>query len=225
MWVDDDIIKQCHNEMTIKVFSPKDTFVVLGSSNKKETETHIEACKARGIKVEKRYGGGGTVVLYPGCVVVSIGVWVKDAFLNKKYFCGLNKAVIKTLFSQWQSLEGLCQRGISDIAVGDKKVAGTSLFRSRNYLLYQASLLMDLDLPLINTCLSHPSREPEYRKNRSHGDFLVGLRDIEPAVTSKDVIARLQKGLPEQVKLALLGELIEPDQRQIKHLLKRAGAS
>ena len=60
--------------------------VVLGNSNKSEKECYQESCEADGVPVLKRYGGGGTVVLHDGCLVVSFGFWVRDYFENDYYF-------------------------------------------------------------------------------------------------------------------------------------------
>ncbi len=69
----------------------------------------------------------------------------------------------------------LTQRGISDICYGEKKVAGTSIFRKKHLLVYQGSMLVDVDLSRIGSLLNHPSREPDYRHGRSHTDFLTTL--------------------------------------------------
>lgn len=86
MWIDDRVLKRYRDDMVCDVFVPQSTLVVLGSSNVVSTEVNQEYCDANGIPVTRRYGGGGTVVLYPGCVVVTIGLWVKDAFNNSLYF-------------------------------------------------------------------------------------------------------------------------------------------
>src|SRR5690606_4412899 len=131
-----------------------------------------------GVPILRRYGGGGTVVLYHGCAVASVGMWVKRDFHNQLYFERLNEALIRTLEGMGLKAGTLAQNGISDIVAGEKKVVGTSLFRSRNYLLYQASILVSADLSLIERYLRHPSQEPEYRRGRTHASFLSGLADL-----------------------------------------------
>ena len=69
-----------------RTFLPEKPCVVLGSSNKKELEVNEENCAAEGIEVFKRYGGGGTVVLYKDSLVVSVGCWVRSIYDNDKYF-------------------------------------------------------------------------------------------------------------------------------------------
>lgn len=222
MWIDDQILKQFHKTLHAEIFVPQTTCVVLGSGNDEVLEVNLEACQERSISVMRRYGGGGTVVLYPGCVVVSLGCWVKEQFQNTLYFRLINQAVINSLGAAWQNLNDLSQAGISDITMGDKKIAGTSLFRSRNYLLYQASLLVALDRELVNGVLRHPTKEPDYRQGRSHGEFLTSLMTAEPTISSPTQVARELKNNFHDVVIKILGDhLIEPIAEQAPALTAR----
>lgn len=205
-----------------EIFVPQTTCVVLGSGNDEALEVNLEACQEGSISVMRRYGGGGTVVLYPGCVVVSLGCWVKEQFQNTLYFSLINQAVIDSLGVAWPNLNDLSQAGISDITMGDKKIAGTSLFRSRNYLLYQASLLVDLDRELVSRVLRHPTKEPDYRHGRSHGDFLTSLMTAEPKISSATQVARELKNNFHDVVRNILGDhLVEPMTEQTPALTAR----
>ena len=222
MWIDDQVLARYREPVALEIFVPSNTAVVLGSGNATETEVNVDYCTQAGIPVLRRYGGGGTVVLYPGCVVVSIGAWVKDPFNNSRYFRGLNQAVIQALASTWPVFSQLSQSGISDIVAGDQKVAGTSLFRSRQYLLYQASILVALDRPLISQCLKHPTKEPDYRKGRKHDSFLTSLSELEPAITSSGLVKEaLEKTLARYIALEFANELVLPQAAQMKSLDER----
>jgi lipoate-protein ligase A len=154
--------------------------------------------------------------------VVSLGCWVKEQFQNTLYFSLINQAVINSLGAVWPNLNGLSQAGISDITMGDKKIAGTSLFRSRNYLLYQASLLVDLDRELVSRVLRHPTKEPDYRHGRSHGEFLTSLMTAEPKISSATQVAReLENNFHDVVRNILGDHLIEPMTEQTPALTAR----
>lgn len=222
MWIDDQILENFKAPVSCKIFTPDMSAVVLGSGNDESKEINLEVCSSLSIPILRRYGGGGTVVLYPGCVVISLGCWVKDQFANNRYFSMINRAVISSLAKQWPVFSGLSQAGISDIVMGDKKVGGTSLFRSRNYLLYQASILVDLDARLIESVLRHPTKEPDYRLRRSHSDFLVGLSGIERNISTPQQVARaLQLYFLETFKSELGEQLILPSADQFKSLEAR----
>lgn len=224
MWIDDVILKRCAEPMALSCYVPSSACVVLGASNDAATEANVPQCEADGVPILKRYGGGGTVLLNDKVVVVSLGTWVRQHFQNKFYFERVNQAVIDALATRWPQLAGLGQAGLSDIIWQDKKVAGTSLFRSRNYLLYQASILIDADFAGFARYLKHPSREPDYRRGRQHADFLVGLAAIEPQLTCESCVSVLATEMPRTLAAQLRDDLIAPMHAQTSHLLKRAEA-
>ena len=221
MWIDDRILEQCHEPLSLEIWVPEEVCVVLGSSNRIDVEVDEEQCSAAGVPILKRYGGGGTVVLYPGSVVISLGAWVRRDFHNAMYFERLNESVIRCL-QHFVPEHPLSQNGISDIVCGQRKVAGTSLFRSRNYLLYQASLLVKLDTDLISRCLRHPSKEPDYRGGRSHAEFLVGLADMRSDLSVADVCGELRDSFAGKLAEVLADELVAPIPAQFRNLLRRA---
>ena len=71
---------------------------------------------------------------------------------------------------------------MGDVAIDDLKVLGSSLYANREVALYQGSLLVDPDLDRIARYLPHPSREPDYRRGRSHAEFLTSL--VRPATAA-----------------------------------------
>ena len=135
---------------------------------------HGERARADGVPVLRRRGGGGTVVLSPGQVVLALVTEVSAAFQNLAYFRTINNWFRLALGSL--GIPGVEDRGISDLAIGDKKILGTSLYRRRKILFYQASLLVDNDLSLFDRYLEYPSKVPDYRRGRDHRGFCTNLR-------------------------------------------------
>ena len=221
MWIDDEVLVRCTEPMVVKVFVPTHPMVVLGAANDPGREVDLATCAEGRIPVLRRYGGGGTVLLHSGCVVVSLGLWVRQVYQNRFYFERINGALIDALAKSWPELSGLSQRGLSDLVQDDRKVAGTSLFRSRNYLLYQASLLIEARPEMIGRHLRHPSREPDYRAGRSHRDFLVGLSQLATGIDPGVCAASLTLMLPHTLNERLDGELIPPQAEQFSGLLRR----
>jgi len=223
MWIDDDIIGRCHEPIALAVWVPNRTVVVLGSSNDPEVECRQDLCKADGISILKRYGGGGTVVLHPGCVIISCGTWVQQPYANDVYFKKINQALIDSLASSWPALKALTQAGISDVVFDKRKIAGTSLFRSRQYLLYQASILADPRPELMARYLAHPSKEPDYRQGRDHGSFVTGIEHLVSEANTKEIESILKQSFQKHLRLVLGDDLIAPQAEQFEHLRKRAG--
>jgi lipoate---protein ligase len=70
---------------------------------------------------------------------------------------------------------GVHGEGISDLAIGEKKIVGTSIYRTRLVLFYQASLLVNNDISVFTRYLAMPVKVPEYRRGRTHEEFCTTL--------------------------------------------------
>ncbi len=220
MWIDEIVLLKCYEELSVNIFIPHTTCVVLGKSNNVSTEVFEEACAKDGVKILRRKGGGGTVVLHPGCVVVTVGTWVKDFYANLKYFNLLNQALIKNLGELNTLFTHIEEKGISDLTFNGKKIAGSSLFRSKGYLLYQVSLLVESHIALIEKYLKHPTKEPEYRNKKNHRDFISSLQEVVHEITPDLVEKHLKATLKNSLHKMLLEEFITPDQKHCDTLLK-----
>jgi len=64
---------------------------------------------------------------------------------------------------------------LSDIAVDNKKISGNAQARKKKYFLHHGTFLYDFDIGKIPYYLKYPPKEPNYRKNRSHSDFLTNI--------------------------------------------------
>lgn len=171
----------------------------MGAAGKAPTEVFAE--NMAGIALYKRKGGGGTVLLGPETIVVTLHAGVSNPFGNKAYFEAINAAMIQ-VFRSWRDLP-YRQRGLSDIAVEDRKIVGTSIYRRKQYLLYQASILVELNLPLMEKVLRPPPREPDYRQNRDHRSFVTCLRDLGIAHSYAQMVDDLEHKMPDLADQAL----------------------
>ena len=174
-----------------RFFETKKQIIVLSSSNKAETELNIYSCEKANVPILRRKGGGGTVVLGPGCLILTFAFYAKDIFANTKYFYMINELWIRAI--QEVVNVNLSQKGISDISAGEKKIAGTSIFRKKNLLVYQGSMLVDVNLNSISNLLSHPSKEPDYRQGRSHADFLTTLKQLGCKLSTEELALHCQE--------------------------------
>jgi lipoate-protein ligase A len=191
----------------IRAFESKRTCVVLSSSNQANSEVNLEFCSTHRIPILRRRGGGGTVVLGPGCQILTLAFFARSPFNNEEYFRCINGSWIQAIFESVGVL--LSQRGISDLAYGDKKIAGTSLFRRKHMVVFQGSLLVDPDLEMIGQCLKHPTREPDYRMGRDHSEFVSSLKNLGVTLSAEELSNQVQKKLPEILKEKLRDHAIE----------------
>ncbi|MCX7029142.1 MAG: hypothetical protein NTU62_03370 [Spirochaetes bacterium] len=158
----------------LRLYEPVETAAVLGAAGKPERDLKLAALEADGVPVRRRRGGGGAVVLTPGQVVLALVTEVASAFGNREYARAINAWVVEALAPL--GVSGLEQRGISDLALHGRKVLGTSIYRSRLVLFYQASLLVSNDISVFGRYLEHPHQEPDYRQGRGHDAFCTTLR-------------------------------------------------
>ena len=176
--------------------------IVLGNSQSPERELNGAAVLRDGIPVHKRIGGGGAVVLSPGCVCLALRFRRRKSFSIHEYFA-MGSSIIIGVARERLGIN-LFLRGISDLAVaapeGEKKVAGSSLYLPRDFALYLVSILIAPDLDQVRAYLAHPSQEPAYRAGREHGEFLTGLakasgRVLEP----REALSWFLEAVPERL--------------------------
>lgn len=222
MWIDDLVFRQSHLPFSFTFWIPEKPVVVLGSSNLASSEVHEDHCRSDAVEVLKRAGGGGTVVLYPGSLILSLGAWVKRPFHNKFYFELLNQAVIETLTLLDPLFAKTEQSGISDLSLDGQKFCGTSLFRSREFLMYQASILVELDWQLIDRYLKHPTKEPDYRAGRTHRDFLTSVQALHPKTSCADLCAFFSKHFEKSFQKNMGEELVPVNLEHLDYIKRRA---
>ena len=141
-----------------RIYEPDALCAVLGAAGVPEKDLLLDALTADGVPWRKRRGGGGTVVLGPGQVVLAVVTEVSSPFRNKEYAAEINAWVVEALGGL--GVEGIHSAGISDLAIGDKKIVGTSIYRTRLVLFYQASLLVSTDISLFTRYLCNAVEGP-----------------------------------------------------------------
>jgi lipoate-protein ligase A len=161
---------------TLQFWEPRETFVVVGYANKIATEVNQAACQRRGIPIYRRCSGGGTVVQVPGGLNYSLilpiaadgptgGISSANAYIMDRNRRALAAATGRPVVV----------RGHTDLAIADRKFAGNSQRRRRDWLLFHGTILLSADLNQISELLLMPTLEPDYRSNRSHLDFVMNL--------------------------------------------------
>jgi lipoate-protein ligase A len=177
---DEALLDACEaglGEETLLFWEPRETFVVVGYANKIATEVNVAACAAKKIPIFRRCSGGGTVVQMCGGLNYSLILRIDENAPTRNITSANQFIMEKNRMAVEASLREpkISVRGHTDLCLGEKKFAGNSQRRRKNFLLFHGTLLLNCDLNLISELLLMPSLQPDYRASRSHADFLTNL--------------------------------------------------
>jgi len=159
----------------LRIWEPRVPAVVIGRSSPIDQEVNLDFCKANGIEVFRRCSGGQSIVTGPGCLMYAV---VLDYRMRPELRM-LEKAHQFVMGKMAAALESVSittkLQGTSDLTLDGRKFSGNALRCKRNWLVYHGTMLCDFNLDLIAQCLGDPIRQPEYRSQRSHHEFLTQL--------------------------------------------------
>src|SRR5262245_15579547 len=111
----------------LRVWEPRETFVVLGRSSRRAAEARLDACRRQGIGVYRRVSGGAAVLAGPGCLMYAVVLRcagqaaLAGVSLAHQHVLSHNLAALRPLSSE------VAAAGTSDLALGDRKFSGNSL--------------------------------------------------------------------------------------------------
>lgn len=160
----------------LAVYPHPGTAVVVGRGGDPCIETRPEVIANDGVPLLRRRGGGCAVVVDSGNLVVSLGLPLPGIGAITSAFAAASAHVAGALAAC--GVAGVAQAGVSDLALDDRKLGGSCIWRTRGLLYYSTTLLVAPDWNLIDRYLPHPPREPAYRRGRDHRRFLVSLAEL-----------------------------------------------
>ena len=208
---DEAILRICEQERAadvLRIWEPENYFVVLGYSNRVETEINIAACRENGIPILRRFTGGGAVIQGPGCLNYTVVLKTTPAAtvnIRESY-----ERVLSVHRRIFQSLTAapVEMQGISDLTVAGRKFSGNSQHRSTAYVLVHGTFLLSFDIKVIERLLRMPSRQPDYRHNRSHTSFLTNFQIPPDAIRDRLLDAWNADEAVTQVPLETIERLV-----------------
>jgi lipoate-protein ligase A len=172
----------------LRLWEPEGYFVVLGYANAAGTEANLPYCQDNAVPVLRRCTGGGTVLQGPGVLNYSLIFPISSGPFES--ITGTNKFILErhqSALAAWLRAP-VELSGQTDLAIGGLKFSGNAQRRRQRALLFHGSFLLHLDLAQVEKALPMPSRQPDYRLNRSHSDFLLNLNT--PADALKETLLK-----------------------------------
>jgi lipoate---protein ligase len=160
----------------LRFWEGREPFVVVGYANQVQREVNLAACQAQSVPIFRRSTGGGTVLQGPGCLNYSLFLKIPETGPlhtitgTNTYIMEQNRAAIATLLQTSANV-----RGHSDLTVDDLKFSGNAQRRRRKFLIFHGTFLLKFDIAAVERFLRPPSKQPEYRRERTHADFLTNL--------------------------------------------------
>jgi len=149
--------------------------VVLGAASHVADDIDEVACRADAVPVLRRSSGGGTVLLGAGCLLFSLILRfdldsaLTDLHASYRFILG------RVLAGLSPCVTGLALQGSSDLTLAERKFSGNAQQRKRTHLLHHGTLLFAFDPAPTPRYLKAPPRQPKYRRQRSHADFLTNV--------------------------------------------------
>ncbi len=170
----------------LRLWESTEPLVVVGRSSRVEQEVDVAACREHGIPILRRSSGGAAIVAGPGSLMfaVVLSYQLRPELRDiRRAHCDILGRLADALRPLVSPAADVVQAGTSDLVLIDesprsatpRKFSGNSLRAKRTHLLYHGTLLYDFDLALLETCLKLPPRQPDYRRARAHGDFVINL--------------------------------------------------
>jgi lipoate---protein ligase len=160
---------------SLRIWEPDQVAVVLGASGRWRDDVKLEACRNDGVAIARRSSGGGTVVVGPGTLNVTVvlpataapGLGAVD--VAQAYVLG---RIGRAIRARGPAVE---LRGSGDLTLDGRKFSGSAQRRLRTHFLVHATILYRFPVAWVDRYTHLPVRQPAYRDRRSHGDFLVNL--------------------------------------------------
>jgi lipoate-protein ligase A len=110
----------------------------------------------------------------PGCLNYNLTLPITDETSSitetNRFVMERHRAAISALLGR-----EVQKQGCTDLTLGPLKFSGNAQRRKSRALVFHGCFLLNFDLSLIGAILTHPSKEPDYRRHRSHREFLTNL--------------------------------------------------
>lgn len=186
-------------------------------------EVNLEVCRQRGVAVGRRLTGGGAIAMGEGQLGLALAApserlgarAVPDVFRSccKGILWGLEAFGVKAELA-----------GKNDLSVGGRKIAGLAAAADeQGGVLFQASVLVDLDLELIRAVLRNPSPGDKEMPGADLGERLTSLRrETGREILLSQFRSAVRRGFEEAIGSEFEARSFDEEELESIHYLARA---
>ncbi len=160
----------------MRIWEPTALAVVLGASSRLQDDVNLVACRADGVLIARRSSGGGTVLVGPGTLNVTVVLPAGAAPKLDSVATAQSYVLERSARALRRLGEPVQVQGHGDLTINDRKFAGSAQRRLRSHFLVHFSLLYQFSIESVARYLHDPRKQPAYRSGRPHDHFLTNLR-------------------------------------------------
>jgi lipoate-protein ligase A len=176
---DEVLLDRCEGgeeDELLRFWESREYFIVVGYAGRVEAEVNLANWKLRPVPILRRCSGGGTVVQGPHCLNYSLVLKIPN-HNPFRTITGANASIMQRQKGALASLLGPAVdiQGGTDLTLRGLKFSGNAQRRRRQCLLFHGTFLLGFDMDRIAALLAHPPRQPDYRQQRIHREFLTNL--------------------------------------------------
>jgi lipoate---protein ligase len=159
----------------VRFWEPAEYAIVLGASCRIGDDVRLDACRADGIPIWRRSSGGGTVVVGPGVLCVTV-ILPESAAPGLTAVDQAHQFVLDWIARSIRTAGApVTLAGRGDLVLFDRKCGGSAQRRLKHWFMVHCSILNDFPIERIVRYLAIPHRQPDYRQGRDHQHFLSNL--------------------------------------------------
>lgn len=173
----EEALLRCDDQNWCLVNRGSSPAIVLGISGVAHELVDLQKVSENPIPLIRRFSGGGTVIVDENTLFVTFLFSKKDLDLGTcpRKVMQWTETIYKPVFQpEAFSLQE------TDYTIHSKKVGGNAQYFSKDRTLHHTTFLWDFD-PKNMSYLTMPKKTPEYRKGRSHEEFIDKLCRLYPS--------------------------------------------
>ncbi|BAL80295.1 lipoate--protein ligase family protein [Caldisericum exile] len=202
--IEQDLFESPLSNKIILRFWVNSPSVIIGKFQKVEYEVNLDLAQSLGIPVLRRFSGGGAVYHDEGVLNMTI-IKEKELWLFSNYIIDEAKYLTNLIADAIEKETGNPVRvnERNGIFINYKKIAGSSVAVSRNFL-YHISILVNANQKILKEILQgHPYEESEKRFVKSVKSEVINLQEFNPQINIITLKEHLKRHLVKNLHLKI----------------------